>query len=136
MSKVEASSKWKFFERSIFSRDHTRDCGISLLAAKTHRISSRQSRPPCDYRHNRELSYADTMSGERRANGRWKRRFIRMFIHPPSEVSMSPHCSFAGGRIKAGCDLISQYIPVNTYTVLLASYEFVFHLLTVDFSPY
>jgi len=33
--------------------------------------------------------------------------------------------SFAAGRIKAGCDLVSQYIPTNVYTALLASYEFV-----------
>jgi len=28
------------------------------------------------------------------------------------------------GRIKAGCDLISQYIPTSIYTALLASYDF------------
>jgi len=28
------------------------------------------------------------------------------------------------GRVKAGCDLISQYIPASVYTVLLASYDF------------
>ncbi|KIM91894.1 hypothetical protein PILCRDRAFT_809883 [Piloderma croceum F 1598] len=28
------------------------------------------------------------------------------------------------GRIKAGCDLVSQYIPTSVYTALLASYDF------------
>jgi len=28
------------------------------------------------------------------------------------------------GRIKAGCDLISHYIPPSVYTALLASYDF------------
>lgn len=32
---------------------------------------------------------------------------------------------FTAGRIKAGCDLISQYLPTNIYTALLATYEFV-----------
>lgn len=37
---------------------------------------------------------------------------------------------YPAGRIKAGCDLVSQYIPTSVYTALLASYEFVTCFLT------
>ena len=35
----------------------------------------------------------------------------------------------AAGHVKAGCDLISQYIPSDIYTALLASYEFVNYVI-------
>jgi hypothetical protein len=71
------------------------------------------------------LSHAHTQSGKRRSHGGWKRRSIRMSVFSSSEVIISPHIPSAGGRIKAGCDLISHYIPPSVYTALLASYEFV-----------
>jgi ribonuclease H2 subunit B len=40
-------------------------------------------------------------------------------------VVISYTSSYAAGRVKAGCDLVSQYIPTSVYTALLASYEFV-----------
>ena len=59
-----------------------------------------------------------------------------MYVFSSAEALTSPHSYPADGRIKAGCDLISQYIPPKVYTALLASYEFVTYLLLLSFLVY
>jgi len=48
-----------------------------------------------------------------------------MSVFDHLQVVVISYTSYAAGRIKAGCDLVSQYIPTSVYTALLASYKFV-----------